>query len=104
MTVSEQDKLDEAFYDAEVAPLLLKAANLCQSKGISMVCWDSFSRTVTLAEDSPFAARLVDLAAKCQGNVDAMWIALIKDARKNGHGGSSFLYLELKKESDAWPH
>lgn len=89
------DELDEAFYDAEIAPLLMKAAQLCQDKGISMVCWDSFSRTVALGKDSPFAAKLVDVAAKAQGNVDSLWFALVKDAREHGPGHSAVLHLAL---------
>lgn len=75
----------EAIYHAEIAPELSRIAKRCEDCGMSLVAeveWNpaerAGGRTVTLAEGSSFAIRLVKLAAEVQGNIDGMFIALRK--------------------------
>lgn len=75
----------EAIYDAEIAPELSRLAARCQDCGMSMVAeveWNPEERaggqTVTLAEGSSFAMRLVKLAADVRGNIDSLFVALRK--------------------------
>jgi hypothetical protein len=93
----------EAIYDAEIAPALLKLAARCEECGMSFVAeveWNpaesAGGRTVTLAEGSSFAVRLVEIAARVQGNVDALIIALQKYART--HGNNSMFLRVLEKQ------
>lgn len=84
--ISEQEK----FYDAEVAPVLLKLGRECIEKGLSFVAVaeyapGDFGRTVLLQPDSSLALRLVDLAARCEGNIDRLIFALLRHAREHGH-------------------
>lgn len=77
----------EAIYDAEIAPELSRLAARCQEVGMSMVAeveWNaaeaSGGLTVTLAEGSSFAIRLIKLACDVRGNIDSMIIALRKSS------------------------
>jgi hypothetical protein len=75
----------EAVYDNEIGPALVALAKRCEDVGMSLVAeveWDGDQAlgglTVTLAEGSSFAIRLVKLAADVRGNIDSMFIALRK--------------------------
>ena len=75
----------EAIYDAEIAPELSRLAARCQDVGMSMVAeveWDASEAaggmTVTLAEGSSFAMRLIKLACEVRGNIDGLIIELRK--------------------------
>jgi hypothetical protein len=75
----------EAVYDTEIAPELSRLAARCQDCGMSLVAeveWNPAETagglTVTLAEGSSFAIRLVKLAADVKGNIDSLFIALRK--------------------------
>lgn len=85
----------EQQYDAEIAPLLLAVAKKCQELGFPMVAsveWEpgETGRTETHPpwgkNGFPSAKqRLVHYAARCNGNIDAMLIAVLRDAEKSGH-------------------
>lgn len=80
----------EQFYDAHVAPVLLRLGRECIDKGISFVAVAEFApgqsgRTVLLQPDCGFALRLVELSARAEGNVDRLILALLKHAREHGH-------------------
>jgi hypothetical protein len=86
----------EAFYDAEIAPVLAALADKCQARGMSMVAEVEWApteggTTICLAEGSSFAIRLVKLAAEVRGNVDSMIIAL----RKYDPTGAGSVFLRL---------
>ncbi len=91
----------EAVYDAEIAPELARLAKRCEDCGMSFVAeveWNpeemAGGRTATLAPGSSFAVRLVEIAARVQGNVDALIIALQKYARTHGNNSMFLRILE----------
>ena len=88
----------EAIYDAEIGPELMRLAKRCEDCGMSFVAeveWDpaegAGGRTVSLADGSSFAIRLVNLAAEVKGNIDSLIIALRK--YDPAGGGSMFLRM-----------
>lgn len=93
----------EAIYDAEIAPELARLAKRCEDVGMSFVAeveWNPAEqgggRTIALAEGSSFGVRLVELACRCMGNVDALITAILKHARKYGHNSLYVAMLEAK--------
>ncbi len=94
--------MSEQVYDDEIAPLLMQAAKKAEAVGLPLVCYvqlgpDNHGRTVTLPADAPFAVRMVELAARCNGNADSFLLALIKHARKHGPGGSMLMNILLRE-------
>ena len=84
--MSEKEKL----YDDEIAPALLALGKQCEQHGFSLVAvveWEpgETARTVTLQAGASFKLKLVELAARCCGNVDAMFMGLMKYAKEHGH-------------------
>lgn len=64
-------------YDEQIAPLLLKAAKLCEANNLSMIARveyapEEFGTTGFMDKSATFPMRLVDWAARCNGNVDAL--------------------------------
>jgi len=87
----------EAFYDAEIAPVLMKLGEKCTERGMSLVAHVEWApteagSTFCLAAESSFAIRLVKLACEVRGNVDSMIFALMK----HGVGGSLCLRVLSK--------
>lgn len=81
----------EAFYDENVAPVLMDLAKKCQDNGISiaaMVEWDpgETGRTAALAANAGFGIRMAETAMRATGNVDTLIWALMKYATEHGHG------------------
>lgn len=96
---------NEKIYDTEIAPKLLEIAERCQVLGFPMVAaveWENsegnrgrteFCPSTNDPATRPTAAQLlVHYAARSNGNVDALIMGIIKDARKFGH---SSLYLQM---------
>jgi hypothetical protein len=93
---------NEELYDAEVAPILLKAGQKCQELGFPMAAsveWErgETGRTefcpATTGDARPSAKQLlVHYAARCHGNIDSLLMAVIRDCEKHGH---SSMYLHL---------
>lgn len=80
----------EKLYDDVVAPKLAELAKLCEDNSLSMVAaceWapGEYGSTVTLRAGSGYALRLADATIKSSGNVDSLWMAISKDAVRNGH-------------------
>lgn len=87
----------EAIYDEEIAPQLLALAKRCEELGISFVASVEYAqgergRTEAHMPDCGFAQQLVHWAARCHGNVDALFMAVDKHGRKHGHRS---IYLKL---------
>lgn len=91
------DEEIEKIYDEEIAPQLLALARRCNALGISFLATveyrpDCIARTDFQTEDCGLAQLLVHWAARCQGNVDRLFMTVDRYARKHGH---SSVYLEL---------
>lgn len=87
--------MSEAIYDELIAPELLRLSKLAFENGISLLAvaeWEpgETGRTVCLVPNSSFAVRMVEVAMRCDGNVDAFMLAMMKHAREHGHS-SMFL-------------
>ena len=82
----------ECYYDEEIAPALAKLARDAQAHGLSffaLVEWapGEHGRThYTVEGTQGFPFRMANWAAKCNGNVDAFWMAVQRYAMKHGHG------------------
>lgn len=91
----------EAVYDAEIAPLLLKAGKIAEEHGMALVCFAEWEpgetgSTHTLPENPSAAARIAYYAAQCQGNIDSLIMTLQKDGKRYGHGSLMLTVLERK--------
>jgi hypothetical protein len=94
----------EEIYDSEIAPALLKIATRCKELGFPFVAaveWDSAvegqrGRTEFCPKDDekrPSAAQLLcHYAARSNGNIDSMLMAVMRGARQYGH---SSIYLKM---------
>lgn len=95
----------ESVYDDEVAGVLLEAGKICEANGLALVAtvWygdGDFARTVSMPENCPLPPKLVDLAAKANGNFDAMAIALARSLPPEVSGQSIVLRMMLHKTED----
>lgn len=99
---------NEEIYDAEIAPALMKIAQRCQELGFPMAAsveWESgetgrteFCPKMDGSAPRPSAKQLlVHYAARCNGNIDSMLMAVVRDAEKFGHS-SMYLYRLGVKE------
>lgn len=96
-------KTNEQFYDEEIAPELLRLCALCKERGMAFVASVEFDplnmgrgrtefQPVDTAETLSAAQRLVHWAARANGNIDSLMIAVDRHAREHGH---SSIYLSL---------
>lgn len=91
---------DEEFYDAEIAPLLLKAGQLAQDRGLGLVATveyapDHFGTTATLPADHSYAMAMNLMSMRAKGNFDAMAFGLARRVRDDGNGHSSMVLLQI---------
>lgn len=102
---------NEQIYDAEIAPKLLEISKRCQELGFAFVAnveWEvgetgrtEFCPATDGTGTRPSAKQLlVHYAARCHGNIDAMLMAVVRDAEKFGHS-SMYLYRLGVKETPA---
>ena len=80
----------EEQYDAEVAPLLLQAAQRCEKLGMSMIANVEYApgehgRTDCEAPGADLAQRVVHWAARAGNNVDSLILAIMRHANEHGH-------------------
>jgi hypothetical protein len=93
----------EKLYDEEIAPKLLELCKLAQKHGMSFVAcveYDptnaGYGRTEWQAPDEggklSAAQRLVHWAARSEGNIDRLMMAVDRHGREHGH---SSIYLQM---------
>lgn len=80
----------EAFYDAEVAPVLSDLSKRCLKNGLSFLAvveWEpgETGRTTALNVPRGFGMSVLEVAARTGDNVDSLIMALMKHAREHGH-------------------
>ena len=94
---------NEAFYDAKIAPVLLKLAEQCKKRGMSFIAsveydakTEGIGRTEFQMPDEgdklSAAQRLVHWAARSQGNIDRLFMACDRHGKEHGH---SSVYLQM---------
>jgi hypothetical protein len=91
----------EAFYDREIAPILLELAKKCEDNGLSLVAmaeWEpgETGRTAALAAGSGVDIRMVEMAMRSHGNADSLIFALIKYGKEHGHSSICLQMLGTK--------
>lgn len=96
----------EAFYDDVIAPELLRIGKLAQDNGVSLLAlaeWEpgETSSTVTMQAGSSFAMRMAKAAIDARGNVDALFIAIERYARENGHSSTYLAQLGVPLKPSA---
>jgi hypothetical protein len=95
--------VNEAFYDAEIAPVLLDLGRKCQERGISFVAsveyaHDETGETVYVNDAASFKTRLAAAATRCHGNVDSLIQWIMRYAGKHGHSSLSLKVLGVPTE------
>lgn len=94
---------NEEIYDQEIAPKLLKLCQRCQGLGMSFIAcveYDASNQGIGRTEfEMPdegtklsAAQRLTHWAARSEGNIDRLLIAVMRHAEKNGHSSA---YLRM---------
>jgi hypothetical protein len=82
----------EALYDTEIGPMLLRLANACQTAGLSFV---------SLVEWSPGEHSMTAVvAARAGSNVDALIMALMKEASIAGHSSMCLKQLGVPEKPE----
>lgn len=89
--------MSEEIYDREIAPELLKLATRCKELGMSFIAQVEYapgetSRTDLELPDASSKQKLVHWAARCNGNVDSLFLTVDRHAAKVGH---SSIYLQM---------
>lgn len=95
----------EQYYDDVIAPKLKEIAQLCQDKGLALICqveWEpgETGRTVTLPPGSSWQIRMAETAMRCRGNIDTLFIALAKYAREHGHSSVVLQQMGVPTDPD----
>ena len=87
----------EAFYDHEIAPVLMELARKCEDNGVSFVAtveWQpgETGETATIQESAGIKLRMAHWAVAAHGNADALIGALVKHGKEHGHNS---IYLHM---------
>lgn len=89
---------DEAWYDAEIAPVLADLAKRCHERGMAFVSVVEYhpgdrARTVYMTEDAGLAMQMVNLAAATVPNVDCYVMHLRRLCQQRGQDMSGSIVL-----------
>lgn len=99
-TAAEREK----FYDDEIAPELKRISDLCRDNGLSFLAvaeWEpgEQGRTTLLLPGCGIGIRITEIAARTNGNIDGLIIALMKYGREHGHNSAALSMLGIKPQS-----
>lgn len=94
---------NEKFYDEQIAPELMRLANLCQDRKMSFIACVEYDpdtqgigRTEVCQPDEcgklSAAQRMTHWAARAMGNLDSFMIACDRHGKEHGH---SSMYLRM---------
>lgn len=91
--MSNQEKI----YDEEIAPLLLKAGEICQKHGMTIVAQveyepGEFGLTAAMGENPSLAMQMLRWLAMAKTDIGRFLRQVQNHARKHGHSSAS-LYL-----------
>lgn len=86
----------EAFYDKEIAPLLMEISNECEAKGMSLVClveWspDGRGKTTTVREGASVPFLMAELMARPGMTIDDFVLAMSKFVQEHNLEHSSII-------------
>lgn len=99
--------MSEAF-DKEVSPLISELAEVCKKHNISFSALFQYGSnpedhcTAVLTTEEPESTKmfLVRAAAQCQGNVDALFLAIKERANKVGHSSIFLTLMDQMNKKD----
>lgn len=82
--------MSEKLYDEVLAPKLKEIADICEANGIPFVALCEYEpgqggRTEFVPDTACTATKIAAFAARCDGNVDALMIAIQRLAARVGH-------------------
>ena len=91
---------NERFYDEEIAPQLRELALKCQAHGVPFAACVEFDpgavgATIIGSDRATNIHKLVAAAIDARGNIDALFIALARWARKTDRTGESLVLTLL---------
>ena len=81
--------MSEAIYDAQIAPLLLQAGQLCEQHGLAYVAVVEYSKeqrgeTRILPDGAGLAMHMLSMLAASGNNIDRYLMAVIKFCNQEG--------------------
>ena len=93
--------MTEQFYDDEIAPKLKELCDACKQKGVpflALVEYDpgSVGRTEFTPASAGIGQRIATWAARANGNIDSLMIAVQRHAKEHGHNSLILSILERK--------
>lgn len=92
--------MSEQFYDEHIAPELAKLGKLCQDKNVPFCAVVEYAPGKIARTEYPGPAgmemQIAQMAARCNGNVDALFIGIQKYAAQHGHNSVFLKLLEPK--------
>lgn len=89
---------NEAWYDAEIAPVLMDLGEKLQARGMSLVAVVEYTRgergsTICIAEDAGLEMRMLHMLSNSAPNVDSFMINLKRYCDRNDISTESSMYL-----------
>jgi hypothetical protein len=98
--------MSETFYDKEIAPDLLRLAKLCETNGMSFLAQVEFARdevadTCTIVKGAGVKTRMVYMAIRARGNVDALAMSLMRYAEIHGHSSAALRLMGVPERPKA---
>lgn len=92
--------LNEQFYDAHIAPELLRLGKLCEDRGMPFLAHvefdeGEFGTTVAIPAKRSWAFVLAHYAVQAKGNFDALAFAVAKHVRENNTGHGSLILQQM---------
>ena len=84
---------NEEWYDAEIAPELMRLGKLCEARGMSFLCQVEYapgetSETKAVVAGYGIKTAIAWMGMECHGNVDSLWWAIKRYAAKYGHSSA----------------
>lgn len=98
--------MSEAFYDEEIARVLLELARKCEDNGLSFLALVEYApgkvgQTLTEQADSDVGFRMASMAARANGNADSLIWALRRHGKKHGHNSVCLELMDRWEAPDA---
>lgn len=91
--------MSESLYDKEIAPKLMELAKLCETNGIPFLAcveWEpgQVGRTEFMPDTATLSIQLPTFAARCDNNVDALFITISRYCQRKGIDTSRSFVME----------
>lgn len=104
----DEAQANEAWYDAEIAPVLLELSRKCQArKGVNFLAHVEYAKGDVGQtrwydpESASISTHMAFWASASHGNIDKFLVAAMRYAKKHGHG--SVFLAALEKEFPSTP-